>query len=96
MDIVIQRNANLPFDVTKKYQTSKPNQQRMAVDVRQGENPQASKNHSLGKYVFDEIPPGPAGQAKIEVNFKIDQNSLLKVTMKRLDNGVVKDIEIQP
>ena len=87
MDVVIQRNANLPFDVTKKYQTSKDNQERMAIDVRQGEHQTATKNHSLGKYVFTEIPPGPAGKVKLEVNFKIDQNSLLKVTMKRMDNG---------
>ena len=94
MDVVIQRNANLPFDVTKKYQTSKDNQERMAIDVRQGEHSEALKNHSLGKYVFTEIPPGPAGKVKLEVNFKIDQNSLLKITMKRMDNNVVRDIEI--
>ena len=86
----------MPFDVTKLYQTSKENQQRMAVDVRQGENPKASLNHSLGKYVFDQIPPGPAGAVKVEVNFKINEDSLLKVSMKRMDNGVEKNINISP
>ena len=64
--------------------------------LRQGEAPEASKNHNLGDYIVDGIPPGPKGSQRVEVKLKINENGILKVTTKRLNDGVEMDMEIDP
>ena len=64
--------------------------------LRQGEAAEASKNHNLGDYVIDGIPAGKKGSQKVEVKLRINENGILKVTTKRLHDGVAKDMEIDP
>ena len=64
--------------------------------MRQGEATEASKNHNLGDYIIDGIPPGPKGAHKIEVKLRINEDGILKVTTKRMNDGVSKDMEIDP
>ena len=69
VDKIIKKSSTLPVDVTKVYKTHKLNQSRIGIELIQGESEVATENHSLGKYVFDNIPPGEAGAHEIEVKF---------------------------
>ena len=52
-------------------------------------------NHSLGKFVFTDIPPGPAGSVKINVTFKMDKNAILKVFAKMIGNEETEEKEVK-
>ena len=70
VDVIIKRNSTLPTaKKVRKYKTTNDNQVRVKIDVVQGESQKASENHSLGKYVFEDIPKGEAGAHEIEVTF---------------------------
>ena len=66
------------------------------VRLRQGEAPEANLNHNLGDYIVDGIPPGPRGGQRVEVKLRINENGILKVTTKRLNDGKEMDMEIDP
>lgn len=52
----------------------------------------ARDNKSLGRFIFDGIPPSPRGMPQIEVIFDIDSNGILKVAAK--DKGTNKEQHI--
>ena len=56
----------------------------------------ATKNYSLGKFMIPDLPAGKAGSVKVEVNFKIDENSILRVKSKTLFDGKTYELEIKP
>ena len=61
MGIVIPRLAPIPYEVTKRYETNRENQEQFKLTIRQGEDPVASKNTNLGVFFVKDIPPGPKG-----------------------------------
>ena len=59
---LIKAHSTMPCEKTQTYVTSQDNQQAVLVRLRQGEEEIASKNHCLGDYVVDNIPPAPKGK----------------------------------
>ena len=96
VDKIIKKNSTLPTETQKIYKPIKKDQSRIQIELLQGESEVATENHSLGKYVFENIPPGEPGAHEIEVLFQIDENSILKVEMRRVDGGETKSAEIKP
>ena len=85
VDKQIGRNATIPCECTKEYTTVRENMQKITINIRQGESLHADRNHSLGKIVIRDIPPGPPGHWIFEVTFRVDENNILKVTVRRND-----------
>ena len=56
MSFIIERNTAIPIKQTRQYVTTKANQTRMNVDVREGEREIASANNLLGNFTLDGIP----------------------------------------
>ena len=63
--------------------------------MKQGFKKNASENHSLGRYIIPNIPEGPAGAYEFDVEFRIDENCLLKVKCSRRGQTLIEE-EIKP
>ena len=96
VDKVILRNSPLPFTQTIEYTTAENNQCSMAFNIVQGEMKLANQCRSLGRFELHNIPPMPAGAARILVTFKIDVNGILSVTAKEETTGVSQSIITEP
>lgn len=56
----------------------------------------ASDCRSLARFTLRGIPPMPAGHARLEVRFEVDENGLLRVQAKELTTGITQHVEVTP
>jgi molecular chaperone HscA len=96
MDVLIPRNSKIPNKASRQYTTQKDGQSGMRISVFQGERDLVQDNRNLGTLNLTGIPGMPAGLPKVEVNFLIDADGILKVTAKELRSGVAQSIEVTP
>ena len=96
MDVLIPRNSKIPTRVGREYTTSVDGQVNMKIAVYQGERELVTQNRKLGEFILKNIPPMPAGFPKIEIQFGINQDGVLKVAAKELRSGIAQEVEIQP
>jgi molecular chaperone HscA len=96
MDVIIPRNSKIPTKVAKNYTTSVDGQTKLKIAVYQGERELVNDNRKLGEFILQGIPAMPAGLPKIEVQFFLDADGILKVSAKELRSGIEQSIEIQP
>jgi len=94
-DVIIPRNVTVPVVKEKIYKTVVDNQTQVEINVYQGENPKASHNNFLGKFMLKGIPPAPAFQEKISVSFAYDLNGILQVEGKILSSGKKANLTIE-
>ncbi|MCF8245117.1 MAG: Fe-S protein assembly chaperone HscA [Saprospiraceae bacterium] len=96
MDTIIPRNTKVPSKAGRQYTTSVDGQKNLKVSVYQGERDLVEHNRKLGEFILRNIPPMPAGLPKIEVQFLINADGILKVKAKELRSGVEQVIDIKP
>lgn len=96
MDVLIPRNSKIPSRVGREYTTSVDGQINMKIAVFQGERELVAENRKLGEFILKNIPAMPAGLPKIEIQFALNADGMLKVKAKELRSGVEQDVEIQP
>lgn len=75
---MIDRNSTLPASVVRTFCNTQDNQEKIAVEIAQGEKPYLDQNLLLGKLELP-IPKGPAGQVQIEIRFTYDINGIIQV-----------------
>jgi len=80
MDININRNSQTPIKKKKIYETAKDNQTTVSINIYEGENQNVKNNHLIGKFLLKNLPKLPAGKAKVEVTFFVDENNILNVS----------------
>jgi len=80
MSKIIERNTSVPIKQTRHYVTTKENQVRMNIDIREGEREMAKENNLLGNFRLEGIPQGPAGSQQVEITFEIDTFGILNVS----------------
>ncbi len=78
---IIDRNTVIPASRTERLYTVRNNQDKIRVNVLQGESRFAANNLSLGELLID-IPAAPAGQEAVDVTYTYDINSILEVEVK--------------
>lgn len=77
---IIPRNTVIPTSRSEIYKTSSNSQEKVAIEVYQGENAIAKENVPLGSFLVEGLPPKPAGAIQVEVTFDFDINGILTVT----------------
>ena len=89
---IIPKNTRIPAKKSRTFTTVRDNQTATHSAVLQGERAMAEDNISVAEYVFDGIPPAPAGVPQIELTYSIDNNGILTVTAKDLQTGREKKL----
>jgi Fe-S protein assembly chaperone HscA len=95
MDTIIPRNSKVPNKVGRQYTTSIDGQKNLKVAVYQGERDLVNDNRKLGEFILKDIPPMPAGLPKIDIQFILNADGILKVKAKELRSNVETEIEIK-
>ena len=94
MNVLIPRNTTIPCKAGEMFTNAAAGQQSMRVRVLQGEREMARDNWELGNF---EVPfePAPKGQARVGVQFRIDENGILEVLARDVTTGIDTVVEIR-
>ena len=83
---ILERNTIIPASRTERFFTTHDNQDRIRIEVLQGESRLAKNNLLLGTLEI-EVPKGKAGQEAVDVTYTYGINSILEVEVKSLSTG---------
>jgi molecular chaperone DnaK len=94
MNVLIPRNTTIPCKAGEMFTNAAAGQASMRVRVLQGEREMARDNWELGSF---EVPfePAPKGQARVGVQFRIDENGILEVLARDVHTGRDTVVEIR-
>lgn len=90
---LIPRNSALPVTRSEGFFTVTDYQERVEVDVFQGENPDARNNVNIGHFTITGLSQVPAGN-RIVMEFSLDLDGILQVKAVEKNTGLVKSITI--
>src|SRR6188768_3231045 len=96
VDKILPRNTGTPAGAKATFTTYADNQTGFDLHVVQGEREIATDCRSLARFKLSGIPPLPAGLARLEVSFNVDQNNLLSVKAVELTTGITQSVEVKP
>jgi len=85
---IIRRNTRIPCERTRDdYVTSHDNQATMDLWLVQGESSQPLECNALGHFEFYGVPARPAGDTRLAVTFRYNENGIVEVECMDLNNG---------
>ncbi len=96
VDQILPRNTTIPAGARASFTTYADNQTGFELHVVQGERELAKDCRSLARFTLRGIPPMPAGMARLDVTFNVDENNLLSVTAVERTTGISQTIEVKP
>lgn len=96
IDKILPRNTPVPTGARSTFTTYADNQTGFEIHVVQGERELAEDCRSLARFTLGGIPPMPAGMARLEIHFHVDENNLLSVSAKELTTGAEQSVEVKP
>jgi len=88
-DVLIPKNTRLPASVTKTYQTSYDDQQRIILQVVQGDAPEPEANLVVGQVSIGGLPAGRPAGALVNVTYSYDRRGRIHVRAKDQETGKV-------
>ena len=94
--VVLPRNSMLPVRARRLFATTSENQKFVSIELYQGDSSDVSKNRKLGQVVLDDLPPGPAGSARVELVITVNVESILSVTAREIRSGREASVTIRP
>jgi molecular chaperone HscA len=96
MDVIIPRNSKIPTKAGRQYTTSKDGQVNMKIAVYQGERDLIKENRKLAEFELKGIPAMPAGFPKVDINFLLNADGILKIQAIELRSGVKQEVDVKP
>ena len=94
MDFIIPRGSKLPIRNKKCYNSVADNQERMVIDIYEGESRYVMNNQLLGNFYLTNLPKMPKGQLKVEITLQVDSDGILNVTAEETSQGIKGSITI--
>ena len=93
MNVLIPRNTTIPCKAGEMFTNAGDGQASMRVRVLQGERELAGDNWELGSFEVG-FDPAPRGQARVGVQFSLDENGMLEVLARDVATGRDTVLEI--
>ena len=93
--IMIPRNTTLPFNITQTFQTNRDNQERITVQVLEGDAPDPVACSLLGKCRITGLPPNLPQGSPVEVTYAFDRAGRISVSAHEKTTGKAAVIEIE-
>lgn len=84
---LIARGTLLPARDSRVFATRRDAQDRLQLDLCQGEAPTAVENRRLGEYVVGGLPSAAAGAVQVQATFTVDASGLVSVTARETRSG---------
>jgi molecular chaperone DnaK len=91
---VIPRNATIPTREHKIVATTEDDQRELVIDVYEGESRNVADNRHLGRFVCSGLPPAPAGDVLVVVDFTVDVDGILRISATELGSGKQPDLRM--
>ena len=93
-DVLISKNSRLPASVSKTYQTSYDGQQKIILQVVQGDAPDPTANITIGMLEVKELPPDRPAGSLVKVTYSYDRKGRVHVAAEDQATGTVVASEI--
>lgn len=90
---IIKKNTPIPVTKSEVFYTMYDNQEKVMVEVYQGEEVDAKRNLQIGEFTIEGLGPAPAN-SEIVTTFELDKNGILHVTCRKKKTGLEKKISI--
>jgi molecular chaperone HscC len=90
---IIERNTVIPASRVNNYQSIQDNQERLVLDVYQGEAREVSDNIKIGTVDLP-IPRRRAGEVEVDCRFTYDTSGLLEVDVTVLGTDISRQVLI--
>jgi molecular chaperone DnaK len=91
---IIHRNTPLPASRSEAFATVNDNQERVEIEVFQGEHDDIRFNHRIGRFLIEGLARVPAGN-QILVQLDLDLNGMLRVSAREKATGLQKQVTIE-
>lgn len=88
---VIHRNTPLPVRKAEAFATMVDNQEKVEVNIYEGEEPLAEDNTFIGTFMVEGLSRTPAGNV-ILLNLELDLSGMLKVTATEKKTGLSRSV----
>ena len=94
MEILINKNVQLPYINEKIFITHYDNQTNITFEVYQGENKNTKDNYFLNSFRICGLRKAPKGKIEFIVKMELDENGILKVSAKEIKGTHYGEITI--
>jgi len=92
--VMIPRNTPLPAEVTRSFKTQREGQDRVSIQVIEGDAPDPRACSLLGKFRIRDLPPGLPKGSLVDVTYAFDASGRIRVSAKERTGGKAASIEI--
>ena len=86
-DVIIPKNSRLPVSVTKTYQTAVDGQQKIILQVVQGDAPDPEANIVIGTAEVTGLPPARPAGSPVRVTYAYDRKGRIHLTTEDVETG---------
>jgi molecular chaperone DnaK len=93
--VMIHRNTRLPVEISQTFKTNKAGQERVAVQVLEGDAPAPKACSLLGKCRIDGLPADLPNGAPVEVTYAFDASGRVTVRAREKTGGKEATIQIE-
>ncbi len=93
--VMIPRNTRLPVEIRQKFKTNRDGQQRVSIQVIEGDAPDPRACSLLGKCRITDLPADLPKGSPIEVTYAFDESGRITVAAKDATSGRQATIAIE-